>query len=714
MTRFIRFVLAVGALGLFATRSPSQSSIRDPFGTFDSLWNSETDAVQIAAAHSWTAVRKNNGTVTIWGSGALQQANCAQVAVGLGSMAMLLTNGTVYTPDPNLQPPAPPPGVTFTQVAVGYGFLLAVRSDGQAVGTGRNVFGQCNVLPPPPGMRYVEVAASSAFQPSYGLGLRSDGIAVAWGMPPNQGVVPVPPPGVTFTSISAGYYHAAAVRSDGLLELWGDNSWGQCTAPTLPPGLRYVQVSAAARHTLALRSDGTVVAFGDNTYGQCNVPALPPGRTYVEVAAGGTPVINWMEGQHSVARRSDGTVVAWGDNAYSQCNAPSPPPGVEYVEVASGGMWGNRLARRSDGSVVAWGDNSNGQCDVPALPAGLRYVELEPCAARRSDGAVVTWGYFASRPAPPLPNQVTYVELAGSGAHLLARRSDGQVVAWGENHSGQCLVPALPPNTTYIAIAASSENSMAQRSDGTVLVWGDNRQGQCSVPWQVQQLGCQQMTTYGASCTALCSDGSVQIWGNTSYSSVPALPFGVSYVGVSGPMARRSDGQVEVLTWVTGSLSLPPPPGGSYMEVADGIARIGPTSTYVTFAAGCPGSRPTTRLLPRNTPRIGAELTVALRDLPLHVAGLCTGTSRSWSPTFGTLPNNLAWLGMPSCSVAIDPAVLSLVVGANHSGTFRITIPYTSVLVGVEFHQQALVPDAAAGNAFGAVLSDAATGVVGR
>lgn len=41
-------------------------------------------------------------------------------------------------------------------------------------------------------------------------------------------------------------------------------------------------------------------------------------------------------------------------------------------------------------------------------------------------------------------------------------------------------------------------------------------------------------------------------------------------------------------------------------------------------------------------------------------------------------------------------------------------LPRDTLRVGVQFHQQALVPDAGAGNAFGVGLSDAATGVIGR
>ncbi len=80
-------------------------------------------------------------------------------------------------------------------------------------------------------------------------------------------------------------------------------------------------ISAAGRHELALRADGTVLAWGDDTFGQLGngivssngdseVPAAVPGiGTATAVAAGE---------EHSLALLANGTVMAWGDNESGQ------------------------------------------------------------------------------------------------------------------------------------------------------------------------------------------------------------------------------------------------------------------------------------------------------------------------------------------------------------------------------------------------------------
>ena len=62
---------------------------------------------------------------------------------------------------------------------------------------------------------------------------------------------------------------------------------------------------------------------------------------------------------------------------------------------------------------------------------------------------------------------------------------------------------------------------------------------------------------------------------------------------------------------------------------------------------------------------------------------------------------------------AVETAVV-LLSGQNHQAKFELSIPDVPALVGTQFFHQALVLDPAAGNGFGAVVSDVARGIVGE
>jgi hypothetical protein len=71
-------------------------------------------------------------------------------------------------------------------------------------------------------------------------------------------------------AIAAGNYHSLALKSDGSVARWGDNSQNQCGLPAALTNI--VALAAGGAHTIALRADGTALAWGANWNGQCNLP----------------------------------------------------------------------------------------------------------------------------------------------------------------------------------------------------------------------------------------------------------------------------------------------------------------------------------------------------------------------------------------------------------------------------------------------------------
>lgn len=147
-----------------------------------------------------------------------------------------------------------------------------------------------------------------------------------------------------------------------------------------PAGLgNLTAIAAGAQHTLALRPDGSVVAWGNNSYGQTNVPA---GLSNVIAIAAGD--------YHSLALKADGTVTVWGDNSYGQSNAPA---GLSNIVMIAAGPAHN-LALRNDGTVIGWGNDNNGQIDIPTNLTTARAIGagLYNGFAVLTDGTTVQWG----------------------------------------------------------------------------------------------------------------------------------------------------------------------------------------------------------------------------------------------------------------------------------------------------------------------------------
>ena len=268
------------------------------------------------------------------------------------------------------------------RIAGGYGYSLALKSDGTVVGWGNNVWSLSNI---PAGLNeVVKIAANN----DHALALISDGSVVAWGGN-GFGETNVPNGLTGVIKIATGGHHNLVIKSDGTVTAWGWNASGQTNVPTGLTGV--VSIAAGYDFSLALKADGTVVAWGNNIFGQTSVPTSL--TDVIAVAAGEA---------HSLALKSDGTIVAWGDNdSGGETEVPAGLSGVKAI--ATGGY--HSLALKSDGTVVAWGLNTNGQSNVPA---GLNGV----------------------------------VAVAAGHNFSLALKSDGTVAAWGENTHGQTNVPS--------------------------------------------------------------------------------------------------------------------------------------------------------------------------------------------------------------------------------------------------------------------------------
>ncbi len=332
---------------------------------------------------------------------------------------------------------------------------------------------------------------------------------------------------------------------------WGYNSTGQLgdgtTTNRLTPtavglvlgsGQTVVAAAIGSVHSMALRSDGVLFAWGDNTNGQLGTGDKVASSVPVAVDTAGemlgkTILTIAVDGSASYALCEDGSLYGWGGNyglLPTRMAQDGALAGKSIAALAVGSS--HRLALCTDGTLAAWGNNSSAQ-----LGDGTRTTSSTPVLVSRI-------GALAGKDV---------IAISAGSSHSLALCADGTMAAWGDNSDGQLgtsettldpfgyyLVPAVVSRAGILAgktiktLAAGSTHSLALCTDGTLACWGDNYYRQLGdgtatnapLPKAVSVSGVLAGKTVtdivagGTYSLALCTDGTLAAWGFNSLGQV--------------------------------------------------------------------------------------------------------------------------------------------------------------------------------------------------
>lgn len=470
-----------GPLGLMA-----KMVISVLLGCFALFAGSRAQAVeqQIASGYNFTVTLAPDGTVWAWGDNVYGQlgngnntdssvpiqvsnlSNIVAIAAGFYHAMALRADGTVWAWGYN-----------------GYGQLGQGGSDS----ANRNLPVQVGALSGVGSIAcggYTSYAITRPNSALYAWGYNASGQVGNGATLPGANVFSPVSVLSTVRKVTGGGLHALAIRLDGTLYGWGDNGYGQVgdntstnrSSPVAVTGVtdKYIDIAAGCWHSIALRTNGSVYTWGNDSKGQLGNGATGSvsqptanGNAAWRVSAGYEhSLIYWFYGQTYYA---GDLTYGQGLTAGSTVNDYFQYIGSHYTRpqaVVSG--QGQHVALvKTSGTILTWGHNSDGQLGNGAISSGTtnteqsinprwtldRFIQVvagdQHSAALRADGTVWTWGADydgqlgndALAVSSSVPVQVTslsdVIELAAGANHTLALNASGLVSGWGYDQYGQ-------------------------------------------------------------------------------------------------------------------------------------------------------------------------------------------------------------------------------------------------------------------------------------
>lgn len=375
-------------------------------------------------------------------------------------------------------------------------------------------------------------------------------------------------------AVSTTSDHTVAVKTDGTVWAWGANSEGQLGIGTLVDSVAAVQVKDAAgtgflsgitsvktsyNSSYALKNDGTVWAWGDNSSGQLGDNTTTRRSLPVQVKnSTGTGTLSGVKsiaagGWHAAAVKTDGTMWTWGandfgqigDNTTSQRTLPvqvKDPAGTGTLSSVSSAVvaYEHTIALKTDGTVWAWGSNSSGQLGDNTTSMRLLPIQVKDAAGTGTLSGITSIAAFTGS-----------VSTTTGGSYAL--KNDGSVWAWGSNTNGELGTNSVSANSRLpvqvkdapgtgtlsgiTAITAGARSVYALKNNGTLWAWGKNDVGQLgdgtttnrSLPVQVKDTSGSGFITTAAGISAggsadgfrsttvsLMQDGTLLGWGSNN------------------------------------------------------------------------------------------------------------------------------------------------------------------------------------------------------
>jgi len=299
-----------------------------------------------ASGQSFTLAIKTDNTLWSWG-------NNGQGQLGLGNL-------TYYS-----SPKQVGSLTNWLTITTGYTNSFAIKTDGTMWGWGSNSAG------------------------SLGLGNTTN-----YSSPKQIGSL------TNWSKISGGYGFLIAIKKDGTLWSWGYNGYGMLGLGNATNYSSPKQVgvltnwsyanSSVSNSVSAVKTDGTLWGWGDNTYGQTGTNNTTRYSSPVQIGA----LTNWSYttgGMTVLAIKTNGQLWSWGRNDAGQTGLGNTTNYASPKQVGALTNWSNNItssirqssiAVKTDGTLWTWGKNQAGQ---------LGQSNTTYLSSPKQVGALTTW-----------------------------------------------------------------------------------------------------------------------------------------------------------------------------------------------------------------------------------------------------------------------------------------------------------------------------------
>jgi len=516
----------------------------------------------------------------------------------------------------------------------------------------------------------------------------------------------------SWSQISAGDFHAYAIRSDSGLFTWGKNDQGQLgqniattihrSSPVQIGAGTWSVISAGNSFGAAITSAGNLQTTGLNDKGQQGAASVVGRSAFTAVGASSWTAVS-AGATSMIGTTLSNITFVWGTNTSGQLglgdtqNRSSPVqlgsslassmyqtvyPSPVIVSTYSNTSWtqvnvGDSFAVGLDnaGRLFAWGLNSTGQ-----LGDGTT-INTIPTKSSPSQIATTASSFTFINTSSPVQVSAgtSWTAIAAGGTHTVAVKSDGTLWSWGTNLYGQLgngstinqIIPKqVDVQNSFTSVAAGTDFSTAINTNYSLWKWGYNSSTDITSPHRSNalQVGSDSWSIVragGNTAVGITTLGKLYGWGKITTDDGFAFNLGISPI-----------------TWAVGSSYTQVNAGDSFIHAID--------NTYGLWASGL-----------NSTGQLG-DNTVTTRSSAVQIGSLYSwsivgggigGTPIGAGSLFLTGLNTSGQLGLSDLTTRSSPVQLPATTQPLFNFPVRIGISRWSAISAGYSHSMAIRDD---------------------